>query len=313
MNYKNYIKEGIKISELGFGAWQLGIESGWSSVSEKESEYMINTALDSGINFFDTAPNYGNGTSETRLGKVLKNVDRSKIVINTKFGRLDNGTVDFDSKHIVKSIESSLRRLKTDYVDSAIIHSPPIEILNGNQNDHYEILEKLQDEGKIIEYGASIDFFDEIKTLIQTTNAKVIQAFFNIFHQDVRRAFEIINKYEVAVIAKIPFDSGWLTGKYDEKSVFNGVRSRWSNEDKAVRSALVKKVKEIISENTSIKSAALSFCSFYKEISTVIPGAISTKQLTDNIKSISNNLDSESVRELESLYENEIKDLKLPW
>ena len=78
----------------------------------------------------------------------MKNVDRSKIVINTKFGRLDNGVVDFDSKHIVKSIENSLRRLKTDYVDSAIIHSPPIEILDGNKNDHYEILEKLQDEEK---------------------------------------------------------------------------------------------------------------------------------------------------------------------
>ena len=73
------------------------------------------------------------------------------------------------------------------------------------------------------------------------------------------------------------------------------------------------KVKEIISDKTSIKSAALSFCTFYNEISTVIPGAISTKQLIDNLKSISNNLDSDIVNELESLYENEIKDLKLPW
>ena len=54
MNYKNYIKDGVKISEIGFGAWQLGVESGWSSVSEKESEYMIYTALDNGINFFVT-------------------------------------------------------------------------------------------------------------------------------------------------------------------------------------------------------------------------------------------------------------------
>ena len=124
MNYKNYIKGGIKISELGFGAWQVGVESGWSSVSEKESEYMINTALDSGINFFDTAPNYGNGTSETRLGKVLKNVDRSKIVINTKFGRLDNGIVDFDPKHIVKSIESSLRLDRESIKKSAYLKKP---------------------------------------------------------------------------------------------------------------------------------------------------------------------------------------------
>ena len=74
-----------------------------------------------------------------------------------------------------------------------------------------------------------------------------------------------------------------------------------------------KKVKEIISDKISIKSAALSFCTFYSEISTVIPGAISTKQLLDNLKSISNTLDSDIVNEFESLFENEIKDLKLPW
>ncbi len=105
MNYKKYLANGIHVSELGFGAWQLGIDSSWKTVDDKEANSMIYMALDNGINFFDTAPNYGNGTSELRLGKVFKDLDRSTIVINTKFGRLDDGTVDFDAKHIRGSIE----------------------------------------------------------------------------------------------------------------------------------------------------------------------------------------------------------------
>ena len=107
MNKRKYLQDGIEISELGFGAWQLGVESGWKSVSDSEAERMIRTALDQGINFFDTAPNYGMGTSEERLGKVFKTLDRSKVVINSKFGRLDNGEVDFSSSLIKGSVERS--------------------------------------------------------------------------------------------------------------------------------------------------------------------------------------------------------------
>lgn len=284
MKYKKYLSNGIKVSEVGFGAWQLGIDSGWKTISEKDSEAMICTALDNGINFFDTAPNYGNGTSESRLGNVFKNIDRSKIVINTKFGRLDNGTVDFDSKHIINSIEKSLSRLNIDYLDSVIIHSPPIELLDGNKNDHYEILEKLQDQGKIIAYGASIDFYDEIKILLDTTNAKVLQPLFNILHQDAKKAFALTKQNNVAVIAKIPLDSGWLTGKYDSNSHFTGVRSRWTQEEKLQRSKLVDRVKEIVGEKHSLVASALSFCTSFEEVSTVIPGAISKQQLIHNIE-----------------------------
>lgn len=171
MNTSKYLQDGIEISELGFGAWQQGIESGWKAVSDAEAERMIRTALDHGINFFDTAPNYGMGTSEERLGKVFKSLDRSKVVINSKFGRLDNGEVDFSSSLIRGSVERSLKRLNVECLDSVIIHSPPAELLDGNRNDHYEILERLQEEGKIKAYGASVDFEDEINTLLNTTNA----------------------------------------------------------------------------------------------------------------------------------------------
>ena len=313
MKYKKYLSNGIKVSGVGFGAWQLGIDSGWKTISEKDSEAMICTALDNGINFFDTAPNYGNGTSESRLGNVFKNIDRSKIVVNTKFGRLDNGTVDFDSKHIINSIEKSLSRLNIDYLDSVIIHSPPIELLDGNKNDHYEILEKLQDQGKIIAYGASIDFYDEIKILLDTTNAKVLQPLFNILHQDAKKAFALTKQNNVAVIAKIPLDSGWLTGKYDSNSHFTGVRSRWTQEEKLQRSKLVDRVKEIVGEKHSLVTSALSFCTSFEEVSTVIPGAISKQQLIHNIEAMKSPIAESTRNELVSFYENEVEKLNLPW
>lgn len=313
MNYRKYLAGGIEVSELGFGAWQLGVESGWKSVSEMEADRMIRTALDNGINFFDTAPNYGHGTSEARLGKVLGSVDRSKIVINSKFGRLDDGSVDFSPGAIRGSVERSLKRLQVDCLDSVIIHSPPRELLDGNQNDHYAILERLQQEGKIRAYGASVDFASEITTLLTTTGAKVIQSFFNILHQDCKTAFETVEAHGAVVIAKVPFDSGWLTGKHSAESTFEGVRARWSAEDVRVRARLVDRVREIVGNETSLTSAALSFCTSFDAVSTVIPGAISVEQLQANLQAALHPLHPEMRSALESFYEREVRGLNLPW
>ena len=313
MNTRKYLHGGIEVSELGFGAWQLGVDSGWKAVSEAEADRMIRTALDQGINFYDTAPNYGNGTSEERLGKVFKTLDRSSIVINSKFGRLDSGIVDFSSKHIRGSIERSLKRLNVDYLDSVIIHSPPREFLDGNKNDHYAILERLQEEGKIRAYGASVDAEDEIKTLLNTTNAKVIQSFFNILHQDCVGAFDLVQAKGATVIAKIPFDSGWLTGKYHAESTFVGVRDRWSAEEIRTRAALVERVKNIVSDQPSLISVALSFCTSFDAVSTVIPGAISEEQLIANIDAMQHPLSAELRAALEGFYREEVRPLQLPW
>ena len=313
MNYRNYLEGGIQVSELGFGAWQLGVESGWSAVSASDADRMIRTALDSGINFFDTAPNYGHGTSEERLGNVFKTLDHDTVVVNTKFGRLDDGTVDFSAMQIRGSIERSLKRLQIDYVDSVIIHSPPSELLDGNKVEHYEVLERLQEEGKIRAYGASVDRAHEIETMLATTNAKVFQCFFNILHQDAKHAFDTVQKHGATVIAKIPFDSGWLTGKYDAQSRFEGVRARWSADDIRTRAHLVDRVREIIGEEASLQEAALGFCNAFDAVSTVIPGAVSEEQLRANRGAIECSL-HRSIRDaLEAFYREEVEPLNLPW
>ena len=97
MKYNRYIQDAPYVSEIGLGAWQLGHNSGWQSMTEKDAVELVEKSLEYGINFFDTAPNYGHGTGEERLGKALKGIDRSKIVINTKFGHTDSGSTNFNS------------------------------------------------------------------------------------------------------------------------------------------------------------------------------------------------------------------------
>lgn len=313
MKYKKYIKDAINISEIGLGAWQLGQNSGWKSMTEIEAIKLVHKSLDFGINFFDTAPNYGHGTSEERLGKALKDIDRSKIVINTKFGHTHTGALNFNSNYIKESLEGSLKRLQVEYVDSLIIHNPPSKYFDGNKNDHYEILDKLIEEGKIKAYGASLDTFDDMKLLMDTTNSKVIETFFNIFHQDTLRGFEKAQNKEVGIIVKIPLDSGWLTGKYNVQSRFNDIRSRWSREDIETRANLVNRVKSIIGIEENLAQIAIAFCLAYDAVSTVIPGNANIEQLTSNVQSTDISISRSLIEKLEKLYQTEIKKRKLPW
>ena len=313
MKYNRYIDDSALVSEIGLGAWQLGNNSGWQSMTENNAVELVQKTLELGINFFDIAPNYGRGTSEERLGKALKGVDRSTIVLNTKFGHSDAGKTNYNSNYIRESLEGSLKRLGVDYVDSLIMHSPPVEYLDGNKNDHYEILERLIEEGKIKGYGASLDTYEDMKLLMETTNAKVIEAFFNILHQDTARAFDLAMAKKVAIIAKIPLDSGWLSGKYTAESTFDDIRKRWSKEDIQIRAQLVNRVKTIVDAQENLAHKAISFCLSYEAVATVIPGNVNVDQLVNNVESINHPISKEIVKNLEEFYANEVKPLNLPW
>ena len=313
MKHNSYLKSTPDVSVIGFGAWQLGVNSGWKGLNESEAESLVKSALDLGVNFFDTAPNYGHGTGEMRLGNALKGIDRDTIVINTKFGHTDHGTMNYESDYIRRSLEGSLRRLQVDYVDSLIIHNPPSSYLDGNKNDHYEILERLIEEGKIKGYGASIDTASDLRLLLNTTNSKVIEAFYNILHQDIAGAFDLAQEKSAAIIAKIPLDSGWLSGKYTANSSFTGVRCRWTKEEIKQRAELIDKLNQIIGSDRKLPEVAIAFCAAHPAISTVIPGALSKDQLVQNAESISMPLSHELVEQLREFYTSKVAALQLPW
>jgi aryl-alcohol dehydrogenase-like predicted oxidoreductase len=313
MKYNPYLNDTPAVSEIGFGAWQLGSGTIARGLSEKEALTMVRKAVEWGVNFFDTAPNYGLGTSESRLGEALRDFDRTKIVINTKFGHTVSGGLNYSADYIRESLEGSLRRLKMDYVDSLIIHNPPFEILNGNKSDHFKELERLKEEGKIKGYGASVDTYDEMKVLMETTESQVIETFFNILHQDTARAFDLAQQKNVRLIGKIPLDSGWLSGKYTTETTFSDIRERWSREDIQTRATLVQRIKEILNQEHELGQMALAFCLSYDAITTVIPGNSSLIQLENNVKASQISLSNALRAQLEKFYQEEVKHLNLPW
>ena len=126
-------------------------------------------------------------------------------------------------------------------------------------------------------------------------------------------AFDLVKAKGATVIAKIPFDSGWLTGKYHAESTFVGVRGRWSAEDIRTRARLVDRVKAMVADQPSLISAALSFCTSFDAVSTVIPGAISEEQLIANIDAIQHPIGPELRAALEDFYRDEVRPLQLPW
>jgi aryl-alcohol dehydrogenase-like predicted oxidoreductase len=141
----------------------------------------------------------------------------------------------------------------------------------------------------------------------------VIEVFFNIFHQDAARAFDLAKEKKVGIIVKIPLDSGWLTGKYNENSVFNDVRKRWSTQEIRTRAALVNKVKTITGPEANLAHTALSFCLAYDAVSTVIPGNTSLQQLKDNLSGITKPVSKQLVEQLETFYQQEVRSLNIPW
>jgi aryl-alcohol dehydrogenase-like predicted oxidoreductase len=171
----------------------------------------------------------------------------------------------------------------------------------------------MVEEGKIKAYGASLDTNEEMQRFMTTTNGKVIEAFFNILHQDSKKAFELAIKNGVAIVVKIPLDSGWLSGKYSADSTFSDIRTRWTKEDKKVRANLVEKVKNIISNQNDLSQTAIAFCLAFDAVSTVIPGNKNIQQLKQNIQSLENPLSEGLVQKLVSFYKEEVEQLNLPW
>jgi aryl-alcohol dehydrogenase-like predicted oxidoreductase len=311
MKTRLYGHTGKPVSEIGFGAWQLGNQQDWKAMEDNDAIALVHEALERGVNFFDTAPGYGLGRSEQLLGEALLH-KRSEAVINTKFGHGADGVTDYSANKIKDSVEQSLKRLQTDYIDSVLIHNPPFDHLNGKYG-HYEVLEGLKKEGKILSYGVSVDSSKEMLELIHNTNIGVMEVMFNVLYQETAEAFKLAKEKNIALIVKVPLDSGWLSGKYNSKSTFEGVRKRWTPEIITKRAEFVDKIKSITDTDAELSRAALRFILAYPEVTTVIPGARSSAQLIENVAASDDVMLEEHVRKLQELWEKEIKHENLGW
>lgn len=302
---------GKQVSEIGFGAWKLGAQSPVFHMTEEEGIELIREAVKQGVTVFDTAPNYADGNSEVILGKALKEV-REQVVINTKVGHGPNESWEFSKEGIQRSISRSLQRLQTSYIDSVILHNPAREILQG-KNELFTELIRLKKEGKIRLFGVSIDTLEELQLILDNdVDVDTIEIMFNMIHQDPRYLFEECKKRDIMLIIKVPLDSGWLTGKYNESSIFHDIRQRWSKEEIVRRARIVEDFKSITNSSNLIHDALRYILSF-DAVTTVIPGIKNRQQLVSNVAASNMRLPDNIVQQINHYYDTILTKQSIPW
>ena len=201
MNRRLLGSTGLEVSEIGFGAWQLCNGDSWGGMDEQTALRLIHEAIDGGINLFDTAPNYAETRSERVLGNALKN-KRDDIVLVSKFGHTPEGPKEFSVDWFWNSLEASLGRLQTDYLDVLLLHNPPREIYAGT-DPVWAAMEKARLQGKIRHYGASLDFAVEVEECLSNTGSEVLEVLFNVFYQDVRHSSAAVRHHKAGITARV--------------------------------------------------------------------------------------------------------------
>lgn len=298
------------VNRLGFGAWQLGNTEFWGYMAQDEGVELVKKAIDSNIQFFDTAPGYGAGMSESIIG-LAKDYKREDIFISTKVGHTADGETDFSVFSLREQVYSSLERLDTDYLDGLFLHNPPWDILEGKTN-HNDELKAMKEEGLIRYFGVSVDTEEEMELAINHLDIDMIEVIFNVFFQGPMNQFKCAKEKGIHVIAKVPLDSGWLTGKYDEFSEFSGIRMRWDDETIERRAFLVSKMKAMTAKS-DLTAYAMGFIRSFDAVSVIIPGIRTIDQLIDHLEHKDYVISSELKEALIDLYDLYMKNDPLYW
>lgn len=320
MNYRELGRTGMRVSEISLGTWAIGGE--WGDVSEEEAWTALNRAVDLGVNFLDTADVYGDGASEQLIGRLLKERRDEEIFVATKAGRrLDPHTAEgYNYENLSSFLERSLQNLGLEAVDLLQLHCPPTEAYR--QDETFEALDRLQDEGKIKNYGVSVEKVEEAKMALDYPGVKTVQIIFNIFRQKpAEEFFPIAEEKDVGVIVRVPLASGLLSGKmsldrefpeddhrnfnregeaFDRGETFAGI-----DFDTGLDAA--EKLKELVPEGHTLAQLALRWILDHPTVSCAIPGGKRPSQVEDNVAAANMQpLSGEAMRRIREIYDDSI-------
>ena len=293
MKYKKLGKSGIKVSEIGFGAWTIALNWWGKEIDEDEAKRMLKKAYDLGINFFETGDMYGKGKSERLIGEVFKGM-RDEIVISTKYG-YDFENVDqighkelpqrFDPEFTEHALNNSLKRLQTDYVDVYGLHNPKLRQIR--DDTIFQTLDKKIQEEKIKTYqaalGPAIGWTQEGLEAMDRENLSTVQTVYNILEQTPgNELMEKAVRKDVGILVRVPDASGILTGKVDANTKIDEKDHRSVRKGEWIRASL-KKVEQLrpIAERNglNITELGIKFILSKKGISSVLPTVISTEEI----------------------------------
>ena len=291
LNVRRLGKSGFDVTEIGIGLWAIGGDE-WGSVEDQNSLDTIEAALRAGITFFDTADVYGLGHSEKLLGLSMKG-RREEFFVATKIGWVgfDHEAVKsvYDSTDkLIAGVESNLKRLNTDYIDLIQCH---IHIKEPNTEYFLEGFQKLLADGKVRAYGVSSSNFEFIKAFNADGGTAALQIDYSILNRTAEKEiFPYCQEHDIGVIVRGPLAMGILTGKFSEESKFGegDFRRNWHENPEEYQVFLddlqkVNQLREIAGEKT-LAQLALQFVLANPTVTTVIPGAKTVDQLTQNVE-----------------------------
>lgn len=289
-------KTGIKVGEVGFGAWAIGgpaelrgLAVGWGEADDRDSIRALEAAFDEGINFYDTADVYGMGHSEELLARVFGK-RRALVVIATKGGNFNDEAgqwqKNFTGPFLAAKVEESLRRLRTDYIDLYQLHTPRSDEEYRQALGSAETLDRLVGQGKLRAYGLSIGPVEHGLLQIGDGFGATIQVVYNALERGPEeKLLPAAKEANYGVIPRVPLASGFLTGKYTDDARFDkrDHRARLTAEQKKNRVEKVNRLKPIAKElGLTMTQLALQYILASDAVSVVIPGARSADQARQN-------------------------------
>ena len=310
-------RSGLQVSALGLGCWAIGGpwrwlngQGGWGDIDDNESVRAIHAALDHGINFFDTAANYGTGHSERILARALEG-KRDQVILATKFGfNVDEAEkhvtfrTDDHLLHLREECEDSLRRLNTDVIDLYQLHvwDYPKEKVPAM----LDVLESLVRDGKIRYYGWSTDSVLGAHLFAKGEHCTAIQHDLNVI-RDTPQMIDWCEKANLASVNRSPLARGALSGKYSKDTVFpqNDVRNDSWSRDTFFAPTLdqLDKIRDILtSDGRTLVQGALAWIWARSEKTIPIPGFKTVNQVEENAKAMEfGPLTAEQMKEIDSL------------
>lgn len=318
MKYRKFNHTDFQCSEVGLGCWQLG-GGDWGDVSDQRAYDILAKASDCGINFFDTADVYGDGRSETLIGTYLRSA-RKKTFVATKLGRRQIYPDNYTEATIRAATELSLQRLQVDSLDLTQLHCIPTEILH--RGEVFDWLRKLKQEGKIRNFGASVESMEEAHICLEHDDLCSLQIIFNIFRQKpIAELFEAAKASSTALIVRLPLASGLLSGKLSRDSSFAENDHRNYNRDGQyfnvgetfaglpfeVGIDLSEQLKTMVPSEMTMAQWAMRWILDHEAVTVVIPGATKVDQVASNASASDLPPLSEEVHEqIQSFYEQKV-------
>jgi D-threo-aldose 1-dehydrogenase len=307
----------VAVTTLGFGGAPIG--NLYRATTDEEAESAITAAWDGGVRYFDTAPHYGLGLSERRLGRVLSAKARDQFVLSTKVGRLltpnphpvgsdlESGafdvpddltrTLDYSADGVKRSIEESLRRLDTDYVDIVYVHDPDDHVQQVIR-ETFPALVKLREQGVVRAIGAGMNFWQPLLTFVQSCDIDVVMLAgrWTLLDRSGAPLLQACEERNVAVVAAAPFNSGILSrakpqsdGHFDYQGISAELFARANQLAAACDSFGVE-----------LPAAAINFPLREESVVSVVAGFRSASQMLDGVRWMNEEIPEALWLELES-------------